>query len=148
VCQLCWSQAAKTMDTSGAVQDEVKKKDAELDKLRRKLSDSNLQSMRQLTMLRDGKHSAELTASAQSLMAESVTFYEPLQYLDESTRDLVFTIICDKLRQIENGTAPQPLLDAIRAFAEAGAKKNVKRSKMLRKTMFGKCFMMPRTKLP
>merc|ERR1740129_1351573 len=50
-------------------------------------------------------------------MEDTIIFHEPLQYLDEDSKDLVLTIVCDKLRQLEIGHAPPSLVAALTRHA-------------------------------
>ena len=50
---------------------------------------------------------------------DTITFHEPMQYLDTETKDLVMNIVCDKMRQLEHSTAPPSLVQALVNHAQA-----------------------------
>ncbi|CAJ1462337.1 unnamed protein product [Effrenium voratum] len=85
----------------------------EVQHYKQKLVECNLTAMKQITAMRDGCHLSE------ELKEDTVMFHEPLNYMDEAQQRLVIAVVCDKLRQLERGTAPQSLVDALTRYAEA-----------------------------
>merc|ERR1719199_754205 len=71
--------------------------------------------MKQMLSTQDGRHSNG------ELGDDTITFHEPMQYLDKGTKDLVMSIVCDKMRQLESATAPPSLIQALVQHAHAQA---------------------------
>lgn len=74
----------------------------------------------------DGSRSAEVAeAEVQTQQQEqdldAVTFHEPLQFLDEVTRNLVLAIVCQKMRLLQSGKCPPSLLEALLKSAVEGS---------------------------
>eukprot|EP00928_Gymnodinium_smaydae_P041306 TRINITY_DN27970_c0_g1_i2.p1 TRINITY_DN27970_c0_g1~~TRINITY_DN27970_c0_g1_i2.p1 ORF type:complete len:707 (+),score=157.63 TRINITY_DN27970_c0_g1_i2:66-2186(+) len=87
----------------------------ELEKLKRRLAEVNLCTMKQMaSMMGRGGVVATADGSAGAFGQNCfVEFYEPLQFLDETPRELVLAVVSEKLRQLVSGTAPPSLLKAL-----------------------------------
>lgn len=68
--------------------------------------------MKQIAALREGHFNDEL-------QGDTVTFHEPMAYMDEEQQRLVLAVVCDKLRQLQHGKAPASLVEALERYAEA-----------------------------
>lgn len=95
ICNACWTQAVRTGEQS------------QVERLRKQLTQCNATAMRDISDLR-----AKILTGAGFEVCD-IEFHEPLQYLDEETRDLVLTIILDKLRMIAAGKASGSLLQML-----------------------------------
>merc|ERR1719160_912129 len=90
--RLCWSEAGVTVindEQMAPLRDEIQRLKKQMKYLRT-----------------DGSADSELGDDA-------VVFFEPLEYLDEGTRDLVMSIVLDKVKLVENGHAPPSLVQAL-----------------------------------
>jgi len=97
ICQLCWDVHLE-----------------DLARVQRRMDDINLNSMRQISSLREQVKPGRKHALAGSTDSELVEFYEPLKFLDESTQALVCSIVREKLTQLASqGSAPAKLMAAI-----------------------------------
>eukprot|EP00927_Polykrikos_kofoidii_P041287 TRINITY_DN35208_c0_g5_i1.p1 TRINITY_DN35208_c0_g5~~TRINITY_DN35208_c0_g5_i1.p1 ORF type:complete len:663 (+),score=165.89 TRINITY_DN35208_c0_g5_i1:126-2114(+) len=112
ICRCCWAEANEMMTDES---DLVARAKAETDRAKTKLTQCNLSAMKQLTALKVGKH-----ANAE-LAEDAITFHEPLQFLDEDTRDLVLNIVLEKTRLLDNNRAPPSLIEALTRQANAQA---------------------------
>jgi len=81
--------------------------------LKAKLNQCNLSAMKQMVAAKAGMHSTE------ALAEDTITFHEPMQYLDTNVKELVLTIVCDKMRQLETNHAPPSLVAALEQQAKA-----------------------------
>jgi len=88
-------------------------------RLKAKLAELNLTSMKQISQLMwKGNLDEAEELAARHEEKEWVDFYEPLRYCDDNSRDLILTIVGDKVqRLLKEGCAP-PFL--IAALARAG----------------------------
>lgn len=109
LCRCCWSQADSQMGSEGP----LAAARAEAEQLRKKLNQCNLSAMKQMAAAKSGMHCSE------QLGNDTITFHEPLQHLDADVKDLVLTIVCDKLRQMESNHAPPSLMAALEQHARA-----------------------------
>eukprot|EP00931_Biecheleriopsis_adriatica_P103030 TRINITY_DN77920_c0_g1_i1.p1 TRINITY_DN77920_c0_g1~~TRINITY_DN77920_c0_g1_i1.p1 ORF type:complete len:788 (+),score=161.24 TRINITY_DN77920_c0_g1_i1:104-2467(+) len=101
LCRVCWDQFEQTLesDSSGplmALRQEVQK-------LLQRLDDCNLAAHKQIAALQENAEE----------VIESIDFYEPFQFLSPTGRELVLRIVTDKLRQIEDGSAPAWFMKAV-----------------------------------
>mmetsp|Transcript_163177 Transcript_163177/g.523337 ORF Transcript_163177/g.523337 Transcript_163177/m.523337 type:complete len:808 (-) Transcript_163177:43-2466(-) len=64
---------------------------------------------------------AEVQTQQQEQDLDAVTFHEPLQFLDEVTRNLVLAIVCQKMRLLQIGKCPPSLLEALLKSAVEGS---------------------------
>lgn len=111
ICRSVWSEADAVMTSEGpaaAAREEA-------GRLKRKLVECNLSAMKQMLSAKSGTHSTG------DLGDDTITFHEPMHYLDPETKDLVMNIVCDKMRQLENNTAPPSLVQALVQHAHAQA---------------------------
>jgi chromosome segregation ATPase len=111
ICRSVWSEVDAVMSSEGpvaAARDEVKS-------LKKKITECNLSAMKQMLA------SKAETRNMGELGDDTITFHEPLQYLDKEAKDLVMQIVCDKVRQLEGNTAPPSLVQALVQHAEAKA---------------------------
>jgi len=111
ICRTMWCEVDAVMSSEGpvaAARDEV-------DRLKKQITECNLSAMKQMLAAKAGNHSLG------ELGDDTITFHEPLQYLDKGAKDLVMNIVCDKVRQLESGTAPPSLVQALVQHAEAQA---------------------------
>lgn len=111
ICQSVWSEADAAMASEGPLAAERD----EVDRLKQKLRDCNLSAMKQMLVSKAGNHFDG------DLGDDTITFHEPLHYLDQQTKNLVMSIVCDKMRQLEQNTAPPSLVQALVAHAQAQA---------------------------
>eukprot|EP00928_Gymnodinium_smaydae_P092456 TRINITY_DN7633_c0_g1_i1.p1 TRINITY_DN7633_c0_g1~~TRINITY_DN7633_c0_g1_i1.p1 ORF type:complete len:692 (+),score=200.13 TRINITY_DN7633_c0_g1_i1:80-2155(+) len=97
VSRLCWNSCRETQE-----------------KLKKRLAELNLSSLKQVSILKTKapRFKAIDLCSTTSLQNE-VEFYEPLQFLDETTRELVLNIIEEKVEQMVEGNAAPWLLRAV-----------------------------------
>lgn len=72
--------------------------------LKAKLVQCNVSALKQLDLVKGGTGQWD----------DKVTFYEPMKYLNEDEKDLVFMVVKDKLRQILDGTAPDSFMGKLR----------------------------------
>lgn len=72
--------------------------------LKAKLVQCNLSALKQLDLVKGGTGKWD----------DKVTFYEPMKYLNEDEKDMVFMVVKDKLRQILDGTAPDSFMGKLR----------------------------------
>lgn len=99
----CWSEADQVAGGSGA----LKAAREEVDKLKQKLHQCNLTAMKQIAAAKGGSHTEGLLGD------DTITFHEPLQYIDEETKELVMSVVCEKVRLLEDGHAPPSLVEAL-----------------------------------
>jgi hypothetical protein len=101
--RLCWSEAGVTVindEQMAPFRDEIQR-------LKKQMNACNLSAQKQIEYLRtDGSADSESGDDA-------VVFFEPLEYLDEGTRDLVMSIVLDKVKLVEKGHAPPSLVHAL-----------------------------------
>eukprot|EP00930_Biecheleria_cincta_P049376 TRINITY_DN34594_c0_g1_i1.p1 TRINITY_DN34594_c0_g1~~TRINITY_DN34594_c0_g1_i1.p1 ORF type:complete len:583 (+),score=186.66 TRINITY_DN34594_c0_g1_i1:80-1828(+) len=86
----------------------------EIRELKEKLTQCQLATMKQMAAVRAGNFKAEMHD-------DIIVFHEPLQFLDEAQKELVLTIVNDKVRQLQYGTAPPSLLEALTRHANSAA---------------------------
>lgn len=107
ICRLCWERCQSEQDV-----------------LRKRIEDLNLNCVKQVTQLKSQiiKKEAPKQATGMNIEpADLIEFYEPLRYMEETTKELIFTILADKMRQIESGSAPNSLMKNVgNAGGEAG----------------------------
>lgn len=72
--------------------------------LKAKLVQCNLSALKQLDLVKGGTGEWD----------DKVIFYEPMKYLNEDEKDMVFMVVKDKLRQILDGTAPDSFMGKLR----------------------------------
>lgn len=72
--------------------------------LKAKLVQCNLSALKQSDLVKGGTGKWD----------DKVTFYEPMKYLNEDEKDMVFMVVKDKLRQILDGTAPDSFMGKLR----------------------------------
>lgn len=107
ICHLCWSEADLTM-AADEHQDTMR---AELERLKRQMAACNLSAHQQIQQLKAGGGTGGNSA---------ITFHEPLQYLDQATRDLVSSLVLEQVKLIESGNAPPSLMEALSTAAPRG----------------------------
>eukprot|EP00933_Yihiella_yeosuensis_P050394 TRINITY_DN48192_c0_g1_i1.p1 TRINITY_DN48192_c0_g1~~TRINITY_DN48192_c0_g1_i1.p1 ORF type:complete len:937 (-),score=271.48 TRINITY_DN48192_c0_g1_i1:1172-3982(-) len=102
LCSACWAgcKSKLEVDGSGPLAGLMQ----ETERLQKQLIQCNLTAQKQINQLRFGGD-------------DMVDFHEPMQFLDPTTRELVFKIAVYKLKQIEDGTAPQSFLNELKEFA-------------------------------
>jgi chromosome segregation ATPase len=111
VCKCCWTEAGHAM----LKEDPVRSALAEVDRLRQKVNQCNLAAMKQMAAAKANAHAEG------DLGEDTIAFFEPLQYVDESTKDLVLTIVNEKVRLLDIGRAPPSLVAALARNASAQA---------------------------
>jgi myosin heavy subunit len=109
ICQSVWTEVDAVLASEGPVAAARE----ETDRLKRKLVACNLSAMKQMLASKAGSHFDA------NLGDDTITFHEPMQYLDTETKDLVMNIVCDKMRQLEHSTAPPSLVQALVNHAQA-----------------------------
>jgi len=109
LCRCCLYEADAELLGNGA----LAAAQAEAEALKKRLTDCNLSTMKQMASLRAGGH------RDRAYLDDTIIFHEPLHYVDEATKELVLTLVCDKLRQLELKIAPQSLIDALERHARA-----------------------------
>lgn len=110
MCKCCLREADDVMfnDNDGPLAAALQ----EVQHYKQKLIDCNLTAMKQIAAMRDGCHLSDF------LQEDAVTFHEPLTYMDEEQQKLVIAVVCDKVRQLQSGTAPPSLIEALTRYAE------------------------------
>lgn len=110
MCKCCLREAGDVMfdDNQGPLAAALQ----EVQHYKQKLIECNLTAMKQIAAMRDGCHLSEF------LQEDAVTFHEPLTYMDEHQQRLVIAVVCDKVRQLQSGTAPPSLVEALTRYAE------------------------------
>jgi len=108
VCRCCLSEADDAMFNSASLEAALQ----EVEHYKQKLNLCNLSAMKQIAAMRDG-HESDM------LKNDTIVFHEPLHYMDEEQQKLVLAVVCDKLRQLENGSAPASLVEALTRYANA-----------------------------
>eukprot|EP00434_Breviolum_minutum_P030342 symbB.v1.2.026841.t1/scaffold2588.1/size75582/4 len=87
-----------------------------------KLVQCNLNALKQLDVVKGGTGGWD----------DKVIFYEPMQYLNEDEKEMVFMVVKDKLRQVLDGTAPDSFMGKIKtSLGMADADKLVKKGPRL-----------------
>ena len=112
LCRCCLREADDVMFDDGPLAAALQ----EVQHYKQKLNECNLAAVKQISAMRDGCHLSE------SLKEDTVNFHEPLTFMDEGQQSLVIAVVCDKLRQLRNGTAPPTLVEALARYAEAFVK--------------------------
>eukprot|EP00439_Symbiodinium_sp_Y106_P065820 s16_g10.t1 len=108
VCRCCLSEADDAMFNSASLEAALQ----EVEHYKQKLNLCNLSAMKQIAAMRDG-HESDM------LKNDTIVFHEPLHHMDEEQQKLVLAVVCDKLRQLENGSAPASLVEALTRYANA-----------------------------
>lgn len=109
ICRSMWPEVDAVMSSEGPIAAARE----EVDRLKKKITECNLSAMKQMLAAKSAKHlNGELGD-------DTICFHEPLQYLDKDSKDLVMNVVCDKVRQLESGTAPPSLVQALVQHAEA-----------------------------
>lgn len=111
----CWEASERTFAKNGE-NDVFAAARAEVVNLKKQLKECNLACMKQITGFKAGKHSSS------PLGDDEVIFFEPLQHLDSDTRELVFLVAAEKVRQLQDGTAPNSLMTSICQAIDDGGK--------------------------
>ncbi|CAK9014247.1 Hypothetical protein (Fragment) [Durusdinium trenchii] len=108
MCRCCLREADDVMFDDGPLAAALQ----EVQHYKQKLNECNLAAVKQIAAMRDGCHLSE------SLKEDTVNFHEPLTFMDEEQQRLVIAVVCDKIRQLQNGTAPPSLVEALTRYAE------------------------------
>jgi len=103
LCGVCWTQAEQVASSEGP----LKSANEELAKMKQRLHQCNLNAMKDIAAAKAGAH------IQWDLGVDTVTFHEPLQYLDNETKEMVLTLVNEKVRLLEDGRAPPSLVDAL-----------------------------------
>jgi len=123
VCSLCWSQGRSALCAGDK---DVSRLQKEVETLQGRLAACNLTAMKQMSaakvspLAKDSAahvgvmHSEPKETAEDKLDMDMVTFHEPLSYLDPVNRELVLEIVCEKLRQLQDGTAPPYFLELLK----------------------------------
>lgn len=115
VIKLCWERSQEDKETIKGLQEEVVK-------LKKRLTDANLASIKQVSHLKQQAQKGENHDHFEEGDEEDkIEFYEPLMHLDESTRELVMSIVAEKMKKIMMGDAPPALLLEVQQIANAPA---------------------------
>merc|ERR1740138_1430636 len=120
-------------------QDQVNQAKKEVEVLKQRLTNCHLSAMKEMmaqkaqTVVKNvaKQFGKESTQEAKKDNDEEVTFHEPLEYLDEGTRNLVLSIVGQKLLQVKSGNVPKSLWKALTSYFEEqdGAAGGRRRSK-------------------
>jgi hypothetical protein len=106
LCAVCWSECERVLScVTSAVEEEPVR-------LRRQLSDCNLNAQKQIMAIKARPKPEEF---------DQVCYFEPLQYLDQLAQDLVCMTVFEHLHLIQQGIVSQTLLSM---SAEYFARKN------------------------
>jgi len=100
---LCWLEADLTL----AAAEQKAPMLAEMERLKLKVNACNLTAQKQIEYFRNGP------VPAGPLGEDAIIFHEPLKYLDDSTKDLVLSLVLEKVKMIECGSAPPSLVEAL-----------------------------------
>jgi len=113
-CKACWEESERSFsENSNSGFYAIARKDA--DSSKKNLNECNLNCMKQIVALK--------SRGDEEKFQPSVTFYEPLQYLDPEIRELVLLIVADKVRDLKDGTAPAALVEEVKAVETEAPKK-------------------------
>ncbi|CAE8644095.1 unnamed protein product, partial [Polarella glacialis] len=107
LCSHCYWECEKLMVATGESHALASAR-ADVERLQRKITDCNLSAMKQLEAFRQG--------GQDELDDELRQFFEPLQYMSESARELVLMCVVQKLRQLDAGTASNSFMRALLAI--------------------------------
>lgn len=111
LCGCCWTEAENMAAGEGLLAQARE----EVDRLKQKLHQCNLTAMKQIAAAKGCHKSTDLGD-------DTITFHEPLQYLDTETRELVLSVVNEKVRLLGDGHAPQSLVEALVRQASAPTK--------------------------
>jgi len=106
-----WEQAKETVLHSDGPVTAV---ELEVKTLKHRLLQCNLSATKGVAAARAARHAL---AHRPSIEADSVVFHESLHHLDEETRNLVLSIVLEKLWLFKRGLAPPSLVEALRKYA-------------------------------
>jgi len=112
IVRLCWKEVDSTLASSDGQQAPMQ---AEMARLKKQMAACNLSAQRQIEQMRLKNKRPE------DLSDDAIVFHEPLQYLDESTRDLVLSLVIDKVKLVEGGNVPPSLVEALASRAKKKA---------------------------
>lgn len=110
ICKLCWSEADMLLPEAD---DQTAPMRLEIQHLKQQLNACALSSQKQIAHVATNHSSA----SDDAVRDGGVVFHEPLQYLDESTKDAVLSLVLDKIQLVEAGNAPRSLVEALKKRA-------------------------------
>lgn len=100
---LCWLEADLTLAAATQKAPML----AEMERLKLKMNACNLTAQKQIEYFKNGP------VLAGPLGEDTIIFHEPLKYLDDSTKDLVLSLVLEKVKMIESGSAPPSLVEAL-----------------------------------
>lgn len=113
VAKICWERAHQDHE-------KIKHLSEELEKAKHRLETANLGAIKQVSLLKQQIHDLQKKERLEEIdLDDIVEFYEPMQHLDDTQRELVMTITIDKVRQMLEGDAPPSFLAAVSAAATA-----------------------------
>lgn len=106
LCQACWSICEQSFgqEEEGSLYVAARE---EAQRLQKQLAECNLMAMKQVNALSSVYHHDG---------EDTIQFFEPMQYLDQGTKDLVMMIVAEKVNQLESGSMPS---EQVRAICEA-----------------------------
>lgn len=132
----CWKVARGVIEETEYTSDVNKLREQVID-LQEKLTACNRTAMKSISNLRarigNKPYFNDPNASPDAADGEStsISYHEPLAYLDDSTKDLVMSIVLDKVSQIANGDAPSSLIaKVVRAAEQAADVKNAEAARL------------------
>jgi len=112
LCGAAYAQADEVASSQGA----LKQVRDEVAGLKQKLQQCNLSAIKQISASKAGAHAHGAYGD------DTIMFHEPLQYLDEDTKELVLSVICEKIRLLEVCNAPPSLVEALEQHAAGEGK--------------------------
>mmetsp|Transcript_100306 Transcript_100306/g.214939 ORF Transcript_100306/g.214939 Transcript_100306/m.214939 type:complete len:657 (+) Transcript_100306:74-2044(+) len=120
LCLACWSECESIMVGKTGSNDSVLLGAAwvEVKRLQQQLSACNLAALKQVESMR-----TSIQRQDSAFGVDTLTFYDPLQYCDAVTKELVLNIVVEKLQALERGGATDSFLQSLLDRMGEGDKK-------------------------
>lgn len=120
LCFACYSETEKLLRSDSGESMALRAAEAEIEHLRLQIHSCNLSALKQIEAMRAGGDA--------ELEDERHQFYEPLQYMNLETKELVLLCMFQKLRQLDMDTAAEPLTKSlVEMIHSMGGKGEVRR---------------------
>lgn len=120
LCFACYSETEKLLRSDSGESMALRAAEAEIEHLRLQINSCNLSALKQIEAMRAGGDA--------ELEDERHQFYEPLQYMNSETKELVLLCMFQKLRQLDMNTAAEPLTRSlVEMIHSMGGKGEVRR---------------------
>eukprot|EP00930_Biecheleria_cincta_P029704 TRINITY_DN2062_c0_g2_i1.p1 TRINITY_DN2062_c0_g2~~TRINITY_DN2062_c0_g2_i1.p1 ORF type:complete len:710 (-),score=173.40 TRINITY_DN2062_c0_g2_i1:55-2184(-) len=122
LCFACYSETEKLLRSDSGESMALRAAEAEIEHLRLQINSCNLSALKQIEAMRAGGDT--------ELADERHQFYEPLQYMNPETKELVLLCMFQKLRQLDMDTAAEPLTKSlVEMIHSMGGKGEVRRGR-------------------